>query len=121
MSVLKSYGTEVNSVFQLLGYKENSITASISWALCKCPQLLSLLIECIFSIKVDSFEEIEILNQEYNKGKGITDIEIKGKTFHIIIEAKRGWNLPKKEQLIMYSQRETFKMSSISYKAIITM
>ena len=43
MAELISYGHEVNSIFQLLGDKENDITLSMSWALKKCPVFLKLI------------------------------------------------------------------------------
>ena len=36
---------------------------------------------------------------------GITDIEIRGKGYHVIIEAKRGWSLPSEGQLSQYAKR----------------
>ena len=36
MADLISYGYDVNSIFQLLGEKENDITLSLSWVLKKC-------------------------------------------------------------------------------------
>lgn len=51
-----------------------------------------------------NLDDVEICAQEYDKNSGITDIEIKdNKEFYIIIDAKRGWILPSKDQLIKYS------------------
>ena len=39
MSILKAYGNEVFSIFQLIGNKENDITKSIAWGLKKMPSI----------------------------------------------------------------------------------
>ena len=44
MAILESYGEEVNSIFQLLGDKENDITLSMSWALTRCPEFLKAVV-----------------------------------------------------------------------------
>lgn len=121
MSTLKAYGNEVISIFQLIGDKENDITKSIAWALNKCPIFLKKVIYEIFAINVDP-EEVEILYQNYDVKTGITDIEISdGQTFHLIVEAKRGWLLPGAEQLTKYSLRDDFGKSFVAHKAIVSM
>ena len=48
-----------------------------------------------------------------------TDIEIyDDSNFHIILEAKRGWNLPKTSQLEIYSKKESFFQSTNTFKKI---
>ncbi|HAV90077.1 MAG TPA: hypothetical protein DCW44_02230 [Eubacterium sp.] len=121
MSVLKAYGEEVNSVFQLLGTKENDITKSIAWTMKKCPCFMKNIISEVFDLEINS-EEVLILFQNYDSKAGITDIEIfDNESFHIIIEAKRGWLLPGSEQLTKYSLREEFVKSKVPNKAIISM
>ncbi|WP_394871250.1 hypothetical protein [Clostridium butyricum] len=121
MSTLISYGKEIKSVFQLLGYKGNDITLSISWALSKCPEFMKSIIQKIFKIQVNS-ENIIVLNQQYDSNTGITDIEIKDNNiFHVIFEAKRGWILPEAAQLTSYSLREDFINSPVKNKAIVTL
>lgn len=105
MATLESYGREVHSVFQLLGEKENDITLSMSWVLAKCPEFLNAIVQFICDLVLDT-EAITIRNQKYDAGTGITDIEVSDhKNFHIIFEAKRGWDLPKADQLTKYSVR----------------
>jgi hypothetical protein len=53
MAVLKSYGREVRSIFQLLGDKENDITSSICWALVKCPQFLKEIVKKVCGVDAD--------------------------------------------------------------------
>ena len=45
MSELVAYGTEISSIFQLIGNLENDITKSIAWALTCCPEFLKLVIK----------------------------------------------------------------------------
>ena len=57
----------------------------------------------IFGINVDP-DEVDIRCHKYDAETGITDIGMTdGQTFHLIIEAKRGWLLPGAEQLTKYS------------------
>ncbi|RRC94302.1 hypothetical protein EII25_00585 [Erysipelotrichaceae bacterium OH741_COT-311] len=121
MSELVAYGTEVSSVFQLIGNLENDITKSIAWALARCPEFLKAVINEVMSLEINT-QNVRIKYQEFEKNKGITDLEITDDTsFYIIIEAKRGWILPGAEQLALYSQRRNIIESPVSYKAIISM
>ena len=121
MSELVAYGTEVSSVFQLIGNLENDITKSIAWTLARCPEFLKAVIYEVISLEIDS-KNVRIKYQEFEKGKGITDLEITDdSSFYIIIEAKRGWILPGAEQLALYSQRRNIIESPVSHKAIISM
>ncbi len=121
MSELIAYGSTVNSVFQLIGTLENDITKSIAWALSNCPVFLNEIIHETLGIEIDA-NRVQIKYQNYEKDKGITDLEITDNDlFHIIIEAKRGWILPEADQLTMYSLRKDIVDSGAKYKAIITM
>ena len=121
MSTLKAYGDAVVSIFQLIGDKENDITKSIAWALNKCPVFIKKIVYEIFGINVDP-DEVDILYQKYDAETGITDIEMTdGQTFHLIIEAKRGWLLPGAEQLTKYSMRSDFRKAAVQNKAIVSM
>ena len=121
MSELVAYGTEVNNIFQLIGNLENDITKSIAWSLARCPEFLKAVINEVMSLEIDA-QNVRIKYQEFEKNKGITDLEITDTTsFYIIIEAKRGWILPGAEQLTLYSQRQNLIESPVSHKAIISM
>lgn len=121
MATLESYGKEIHSIFQLLGDKENDITLSMSWALAKCSEFLKALIISITGTAPPN-DDISILNQRYDANAGITDIEITDfQTFHIIIEAKRGWILPSADQLTKYSLRSNFQNAPYGNKYIVTM
>jgi len=82
---LTLYGRPVDTVFDLLGDRENDITYSVQGELA-----------------ADS-----VRLQEGISGAGFTDIEIlagKG-SVHVVIEAKRGYDLPQPAQLQKYATR----------------
>ena len=121
MAELYTGGSRVSSVFQLIGNLENDITKSIAWVLANCPVFLSDFINDVFGIQIDA-AKVLIRYQHAEKGKGITDLEITdNELFYIIIEAKRGWNLPGADQLSLYSNRKDFSSSNVKHKAIVTM
>jgi len=105
MGKLLVHGHEVDSVFELLGYKENDITYSLGWVLSSVDLFLRKFIEKI-SDKKYSFDDVVVRLQEYGKVKSFTDIEllINNKLF-CIIETKKGWNLPTRSQLKKYRSR----------------
>lgn len=122
MGDLMAYGENVTSVFQLIGTLENDITKSIAWALNQCPVFMIKVINEILNIDFCDPEKVRISYQEFEKGKGITDLEITdNESFYIIVEAKRGWILPGAEQLTMYSERKEIGQSGARYKAIVSM
>ena len=121
MASLISYGQEIHSIFQLLGTKENDITLSLSWALANCPAFLNTVVSAVTGV-VPFAENVAILNQQFDSEQGITDIEITDyQTFHIIFEAKRGWNLPDADQLTKDSLRNAFTQTAYAYKHIVTL
>lgn len=80
------------------------MTYSMGWALSQCPKFLQLFASHIVpSHSKDG--EWAIRLQEHRDEGGFTDIEIIGPDCHIIIEAKRGWNLPNGKQLQRYAAR----------------
>lgn len=121
MAELKAYGKAVTNVFQLIGTLENDITKSIAWALSNCPVFLKTVFFDIFNFEIDP-QNVRIIYQDFEKQKGITDLEITDdRTFYAIIEAKRGWILPGAEQLKLYSEREKIVKCDYKHKAIISM
>lgn len=121
MATLLFGSTEVDSIFQLLGDKENDITKSIAWALTRCPKFMELFIYELANVNVDA-DKVTVRYQSYEEKKGITDLEITDDAnFYIIVEAKRGWILPGKQQLEMYADRSDFKNSQVKTKLIVTM
>ena len=97
---------KVRTIFDLLGHKENDITYSVGWAIAKCDVFLALLIGRLFPDH-DIGNTVSIHLQQSAEQGGYTDIEIRTEHIHIIIEAKRGWNLPLVAQLEKYAKRFT--------------
>jgi len=98
------HGRHLESIFELLGDKENDITYSIGWALANSHAFLKAFIKKAIP-KASHSEEAIIRLQEFKHDSGITDIEIQGRGFHIVVEAKRGWTLPGTDQLNLYAKR----------------
>ncbi len=120
MGELYAYGSKVTSVFQLIGMLEDDITKSIAWALCNCPVFLKKIIDEVLNIYIDP-SKVRIKYQESEKDKGRTDLELTDDLFYVIIEAKKGWILPGKDQLSLYSQRRSLVQSSAKHKVIMSM
>jgi len=95
---------KIDSVFQLLGTKEDDITYSIGYALSNS---LEFLTSFVLSISKNAIinDSLKITLQKSVSGNGRTDIEIEAENFHFILEAKRGYWLPDVNQLIRYSLR----------------
>lgn len=121
MGELYAYGNKVTNVFQLIGTLEDDITKSIAWAFCNCPEFIKNIVYEILNINITP-KKVRIKYQEYEKDKGRTDLELTDDDlFYIIIEAKRGWILPGKDQLVLYSKRRSIVQSSARHKAIVSM
>ncbi|MCM1026257.1 MAG: hypothetical protein NC432_07460 [Roseburia sp.] len=121
MAELFAYSENIETVFDLIGDRENDITKSIAWAFVKSPCLLESVVDYLIHVSVNA-EDVVIRYQEFEKNKGVTDLEITdNRKFYIIIEAKRGWNLPGEAQLKLYSKRTDFRNSPAKIKAIVSM
>jgi hypothetical protein len=103
MADLSLRGNEVHTVFDLLGRRENDITYSLGWALSQSDHLLAALLRSVFRKKPGAVRAVRL--QEAVSGSGVTDIEVETDRLHLIVEAKRGWTLPTKEQLRQYAPR----------------
>lgn len=105
---LTLHGRPIGTVFDLLGKKENDITYSVGWALSQSRELATAFIEDILPEVDEALVDLVQL-QEGVPGAGFTDIEIKvnESEFHIVVEAKRGYDLPELEQLTKYATRTT--------------
>jgi hypothetical protein len=121
MAELLLRGKPIHSVFQLLGDHENDITYSVGWALARSPAFLQAFLDAMVVPSLDSSKAILRL-QEYASGQGITDIEIEAAgTFHVIVEAKRGWTLPTQEQLTTYAARFTVVGQQASHQRLVVL
>lgn len=102
------YGRKANSIFDMLGTKENDISYAIALGFSKVPQFLKLYLEEI-GVKSIKIHNVNIRLQAFEKSKGFTDFEIEQEgEFIVIIEAKKGWNYPSQQQLDKYSSRPSF-------------
>jgi hypothetical protein len=104
---LTLYGRPVGTVFDLLGDKENDITYSLGWALAESEQLSSALLKDLVPSENEGLTAESVRLQEGIPGSGFTDIEVLagGGKVHIVIEAKRGYDLPERIQLEKYATR----------------
>ena len=103
---LTLHGRPIGTVFDLLGKKENDITYSVGWAMAQCAELAAAFVEDVLSpTKPVTIDIVQL--QEFIPDSGYTDIEIKANEgkFHLVVEAKRGYNLPGEEQLVKYATR----------------
>jgi hypothetical protein len=104
MADLTVAGQRADTVFDLLGRKENDITYALGWGLAQSDDLMVRFLALAGVAEIDPAQVILDL-QRYRKDDeraGITDIEIQSLRSHVIVEAKRGWNLPLEEQLRLY-------------------
>lgn len=115
MGSLKLYGSKIDSFYELLGSKENDMTYGLGYALSKSNNFLDLLLKHL-GVSIQSNQYNIELQKFEGKGKGFTDIEISTLSGELIliIEAKKGWNLPDREQLIKYELRELSPKGKIS-------
>jgi len=105
MSSLVLHDCEVPTVFDLMGHRENDMTAALGWGLSQSPALMKALVETVADTHIDPSEAV-IRLQEHHATGGFTDVEIVvPDRVHLILEAKRGWNLPTADQLEHYAQR----------------
>lgn len=120
MSDLYIYNDKVESIFQLLGQKENDISYSVGYAFANCSHFLKSFLKLANVATSFEPEKVRIQLQTHEKDKGFTDFEIVHEgEFHFIIEAKRGWNFPTDDQLSKYANRLSFKKSTAKMKGII--
>ena len=98
------YDQEVSTIFDLFGSKENDMTFSLGWALSRSKVFLRLLLTDVCG-SVPSHLPQAIIKLQTGRGMdGITDIEIEaGSELVLVIEAKKGPQLPTARQLAKYA------------------
>lgn len=101
---LISYGEKIENIFALQGTDENDITMAISFCLSTCQAFMDEFLVSIFGHGFRySFPDTCVYFQNHY-GDGITDIELcQPGLFHIIVEAKKNFIIPGKEQLTKYA------------------
>jgi hypothetical protein len=121
MTELYLHNRKVDSIFQLLGEHENDISYSVAWALAKCPSFLDAFLQSQVKYKPKG-EDVDIRLQNTEGTGGITDIELESLgSFYVIIEAKKGWQLPGHKQLEKYANRYKYKESKAPVKLILAL
>jgi hypothetical protein len=111
MSVdLTLYGRPVATVFDLLGDKENDITYSVGWGLSESEGFALALLDDVLPADISAGAKVDAVKlQQGISGAGFTDIEVEAETdkdrVHLVIEAKRGYDLPTLQQLTKYATR----------------
>jgi len=119
MTDLYLHNYKVDSIFQLLGEHENDISYSVAYALAQCPIFLETFLQKVIGYK-RKINNVSTCLQRYENAGGITDIEIElPNQFYLILEAKRGWNLPNRGQLELYASRPSFRNSKALSKHIL--
>ncbi len=91
-------------MFELLGTNENDLTAALGWTLRESESLAEKLFQrALGHATATEVESVHL--QDHVAGKGITDVELRARGQHVIIEAKIGWSLPTHRQLATYAAR----------------
>jgi len=105
MTDLTLYGRRVETVFELLGEAEDDITYSVGWGLAQSEDFARALLAEVYGANVSAGELTAVRLQEVDKETGRTDVEVESEWLHLIVEAKRGWQLPGYDQLEQYARR----------------
>lgn len=99
---LTSYGRSISSVFDLLGRRETDLTAALGWVLARSGRLCdSFLGRC----GIEQGAHVESVRLETADDDGRTDVELVCEGALVVVEAKRGWQLPTIRQLEIYARR----------------
>ena len=97
-------GRDVQTIFDLLGDKENDMTFSLGWLLSHSERFLAALLEDLTDRTFDSVADALVKLQTGRVESGITDVEVELSTdIAVIFEAKRGAELPSLGQLQKYA------------------
>ena len=107
-TALTLHGREVDTAFDLLGYGENALTAALGYTLSRSPELLEAVLQHIPGGPVTAgLGAGAVLAMEDRDNAGRTDLEIRLPGRLLVVEAKKGWNLPTEAQLGQYANRVT--------------
>lgn len=118
---LQISGTAVESVFDLVGHDEDSISRAIAWGLRRSPEFLQGFLRLAIAWR-RTVGDVQLVIHQHEGRHGITDLEVVQEgEFHLVVEAKRGWALPQRSQLAKYASRMSFRDSTASLKALVTL
>jgi hypothetical protein len=99
------HGAEVTNVFRLVGSDENSASVALGWTLERCAHYRGLVEKTVFGEVLD-VNDVVVALQKHGDDGGYTDIELRaGREYHVILEAKRSWELPSLDQFNRYLNR----------------
>lgn len=104
MAEIRLHSRPVHTVFDLLGDKEDDITYSIGWGLAQSDAFAQALLAKAYG-KRKVGEPTAIRLQESIRHQGRMDVEVETEELRLIVEAKRGWDLPTLTQLKLYVPR----------------
>jgi len=92
----------VPTIFDLVGIRENDMTAGLGFMLARSPVLTAHLLKDLVGYTGD-LDEAVVQLQTHTTGGGITDVHVEiPEKVSIVIEAKRGPHLPSVQQLRKY-------------------
>ena len=105
MAELLLHGRAIDTVFDLLGDKENDLTYALGWGLTSSDRLARTLLADIAAELGDPGDPgaITDVRLQDHVASGFTDVEIRSERMHVILEAKRGWVVPPESQLRKYA------------------
>jgi hypothetical protein len=105
MALITRHGSEVGSVFDLIGRDENDLTSAFGYSLALCPHLLKAVLKRLGTQLGARLSGDADIAMEVRDKDGRTDLEIRLIDFLMICEAKRDWLLPSTSQLSRYAKR----------------
>ena len=119
MADLTLHSRRVETVFDLLGDKEDDITYSVGWGLAQSETLARTILREVYGASADEGELTAVRLQEADKDTGRTDIELETDLLRLVVEAKRGWTLPLRSQLQQYANRLNDGDSRLGHIAVV--
>lgn len=105
MDGVTRHGRGVTTVFDLIGSKENDLTAALGFTLSRSANLLAAVLMRILPDQSRPHEVRAAIGMEVRGAAGRTDLEIALPGALIVLEAKRDWLLPGTAQLASYTPR----------------
>ena len=102
MTELRLRGRRIDSIFEIVGTDENSLTYALGWCLTRVPALLTEVAAQLRRPAPSVGATVHL--QTHGAGTGITDVEVRdGTTVAWVFEAKVGFVPPSLTQLTQYA------------------
>ena len=121
MKQIYKFNRPVESIFELVGRDEDDMTSCLGWVLASCECFSNTLAH---HLEIDQVftENTQIRLQLADSETGRTDVEIiDSGNSHIIIEAKRGFQVPSREQLETYANRLLNSVIPSNHKLLVVL